>query len=146
MNLDPYGRHSDEELWQVADEVSISSDSVFRLFDRLACAAFYMLPLLLCCVLKSFCLFLCHQVGLKSVIEQFPDRLDFQLENGGSVLSHGHKQLMCLARSILSKARILLLDEPSAYLDTMYVPTPKHQVVCVAALLFCPSISSNNER
>uniref|UniRef100_A0A674NJW7 Cystic fibrosis transmembrane conductance regulator n=1 Tax=Takifugu rubripes TaxID=31033 RepID=A0A674NJW7_TAKRU len=59
------------------------------------------------------------QVGLKSVIEQFPDRLDFQLENGGSVLSHGHKQLMCLARSILSKARILLLDEPSAYLDTI---------------------------
>lgn len=64
-----------------------------------------------------------RQVGLKSVIEQFPDRLDFQLENGGGVLSHGHKQLMCLARSILSKARILLLDEPSAYLDTMYVST-----------------------
>lgn len=76
MNLDPHGRHSDEELWRVADEV-----------------------------------------GLKSVIEQFPDRLDFQLEDGGYVLSNGHKQLLCLARSILSKARILLLDEPSAYLD-----------------------------
>uniref|UniRef100_A0A8C5EMV1 Cystic fibrosis transmembrane conductance regulator n=1 Tax=Gouania willdenowi TaxID=441366 RepID=A0A8C5EMV1_GOUWI len=59
----------------------------------------------------------CPQVGLKSVIEQFPDKLDFQLEDGGSVLSYGHKQLLCLARSILSKARILLLDEPSAYLD-----------------------------
>lgn len=69
-------------------------------------------------------------MGLKSVIEQFPDRLDFQLENGGSVLSHGHKQLMCLARSILSKARILLLDEPSAYLDTMYVPTPQNVRLC----------------
>ncbi|KAM7415177.1 hypothetical protein PAMA_019817 [Pampus argenteus] len=57
------------------------------------------------------------EVGLKSVIEQFPDKLDFQLEDGGNVLSNGHKQLMCLARSILSKARILLLDEPSAYLD-----------------------------
>uniref|UniRef100_A0A3B5AE82 Cystic fibrosis transmembrane conductance regulator n=1 Tax=Stegastes partitus TaxID=144197 RepID=A0A3B5AE82_9TELE len=76
MNLDPHGRHSDEELWRVAEEV-----------------------------------------GLKSVIEQFPDKLDFQLEDGGSVLSNGHKQLLCLARSILSKARILLLDEPSAYLD-----------------------------
>ncbi|XP_033823987.1 cystic fibrosis transmembrane conductance regulator [Periophthalmus magnuspinnatus] len=76
MNLDPYSRHSDEELWRVADEV-----------------------------------------GLKSVIEQFPDKLDFQLEDGGYVLSYGHKQLLCLARSILSKARILLLDEPSAYLD-----------------------------
>ncbi|XP_044211999.1 cystic fibrosis transmembrane conductance regulator isoform X1 [Thunnus albacares] len=58
-----------------------------------------------------------EEVGLKSVIEQFPDKLDFQLEDGGNVLSNGHKQLMCLARSILSKARILLLDEPSAYLD-----------------------------
>ncbi|KAJ8381864.1 hypothetical protein SKAU_G00026420 [Synaphobranchus kaupii] len=58
-----------------------------------------------------------EEVGLKSVIEQFPDKLDFQLEDGGYVLSNGHKQLVCLARSILSKARILLLDEPSAYLD-----------------------------
>lgn len=62
-------------------------------------------------------------MGLKSVIEQFPDKLDFQLEDGGNVLSNGHKQLLCLARSILSKARILLLDEPSAYLDPMSVLT-----------------------
>ncbi|XP_034031624.1 LOW QUALITY PROTEIN: cystic fibrosis transmembrane conductance regulator [Thalassophryne amazonica] len=58
-----------------------------------------------------------EEVGLKSIIEQFPDNLDFQLEDGGYVLSYGHKQLLCLARSILSKARILLLDETSAYLD-----------------------------
>lgn len=76
-------------------------------------------------------------MGLKSVIEQFPDRLDFQLENGGSVLSHGHKQLMCLARSILSKARILLLDEPSAYLDTMYVPTPESVILSLHQVCVC---------
>ncbi|XP_023619376.1 cystic fibrosis transmembrane conductance regulator isoform X7 [Myotis lucifugus] len=57
------------------------------------------------------------QVGLRSVIEQFPGKLDFVLLDGGLVLSHGHKQLMCLARSVLSKAKILLLDEPSAHLD-----------------------------
>ncbi|XP_045648736.1 cystic fibrosis transmembrane conductance regulator, partial [Ursus americanus] len=57
------------------------------------------------------------EVGLKSVIEQFPGKLDFVLVDGGYVLSHGHKQLMCLARSVLSKAKILLLDEPSAHLD-----------------------------
>ncbi|TKC43869.1 hypothetical protein EI555_006070 [Monodon monoceros] len=56
-------------------------------------------------------------VGLRSVIEQFPGKLDFVLVDGGCVLSHGHKQLMCLARSVLSKAKILLLDEPSAHLD-----------------------------
>ncbi|XP_064418015.1 cystic fibrosis transmembrane conductance regulator [Latimeria chalumnae] len=58
-----------------------------------------------------------EEVGLKSVIEQFPAKLDFFLVDGGYVLSNGHKQLMCLARSILSKAKILLLDEPSAHLD-----------------------------
>ncbi|XP_036102728.1 cystic fibrosis transmembrane conductance regulator [Molossus molossus] len=57
------------------------------------------------------------EVGLRSVIEQFPGQLDFILLDGGFVLSHGHKQLMCLARSVLSKAKILLLDEPSAHLD-----------------------------
>lgn len=57
------------------------------------------------------------EVGLKSVIEQFPGQLNFTLVDGGYVLSHGHKQLMCLARSVLSKARVLLLDEPSAHLD-----------------------------
>ncbi|OXB56994.1 hypothetical protein ASZ78_017026 [Callipepla squamata] len=61
-----------------------------------------------------------EEVGLKSVIEQFPGQLDFVLVDGGCVLSHGHKQLMCLARSVLSKAKILLLDEPSAHLDPMY--------------------------
>ncbi|KAJ3596760.1 hypothetical protein NHX12_003161 [Muraenolepis orangiensis] len=50
MNLDPYGRHNDEELWRVAEE----------------------------------------------------------LEDGGNVLSNGHKQLLCLARCVLSRARILL--------------------------------------
>ncbi|XP_053572660.1 cystic fibrosis transmembrane conductance regulator [Bombina bombina] len=57
------------------------------------------------------------EVGLKSIIEQFPGQMDFVLLDGGCVLSHGHKQLMCLARSVLSKAKILLLDEPSAHLD-----------------------------
>lgn len=51
------------------------------------------------------------------MIEQFPGQLNFTLVDGGYVLSHGHKQLMCLARSVLSKARVLLLDEPSAHLD-----------------------------
>ncbi|XP_030072284.1 cystic fibrosis transmembrane conductance regulator [Microcaecilia unicolor] len=58
-----------------------------------------------------------EEVGLKSVIDQFPGQLDFVLEDGGFVLSNGHKQLMCLARSVLSKAKILLMDEPSAHLD-----------------------------
>ncbi|XP_066541227.1 cystic fibrosis transmembrane conductance regulator isoform X2 [Hoplias malabaricus] len=99
MNMDPYGCHSDEELWSVAEEV-----------------------------------------GLKSVIEQFPDKLDFQLEYGGHVLSYGHKQLMCLARSILSRARILLLDEPSAHLDPLTAKVLKkmlRQSFSTCTILLC---------
>lgn len=81
---------------------------------------------------------MCPQVGLKSVIEQFPDKLDFQLEDGGNVLSNGHKQLLCLARSILSKARILLLDEPSAYLDPMSVFEPKQSLFVSICGRVCP--------
>lgn len=109
MNLDPHGRYSDNELWRVAEEVSL----------------LLLLPLPPPPADQQPVLSLCRppQVGLKSVIEQFPDKLDFQLEDSGNVLSNGHKQLLCLARSILSRARILLLDEPSAYLDPMSVST-----------------------
>ncbi|KAL6479111.1 hypothetical protein MHYP_G00125440 [Metynnis hypsauchen] len=81
-----------------------------------------------------------EEVGLKSVIEQFPDKLDFQLEYGGHVLSYGHKQLMCLARSILSRARILLLDEPSAHLDPLTVKVLKktlRQSFFTCTILLC---------
>lgn len=104
--------------------------------------SYYITRLLTCLLLsgwrqKSKISLLCLQVGLKSVIEQFPDKLDFQLEDGGSVLSNGHKQLMCLARSILSKARILLLDEPSAYLDPMSVSTSKYSLFHLTPSLYC---------
>ncbi|KAK1784907.1 hypothetical protein P4O66_018335, partial [Electrophorus voltai] len=81
-----------------------------------------------------------EEVGLRSVIEQFPDKLDFQLEYGGHVLSYGHKQLMCLARSILSRARILLLDEPSAHLDPLTVKVLKktlRQSFSTCTILLC---------
>ncbi|XP_076848324.1 cystic fibrosis transmembrane conductance regulator [Brachyhypopomus gauderio] len=81
-----------------------------------------------------------EEVGLKSVIEQFPDKLDFQLEYGGHMLSYGHKQLMCLARSVLSRARILLLDEPSAHLDPLTVKVLKktlRQSFSACTILLC---------
>ncbi len=116
------------------------------------CHQLYQRPFVWQLVLKSVIvrgvkLLLCPQVGLKSVIEQFPDKLDFQLEDGGNVLSNGHKQLLCLARSILSKARILLLDEPSAYLDPMSVSMPKHPHLCLCVFILvhmeCPLGSQN---
>ena len=60
----------------------------------------------------------CRHAQASEFIESFPDGYDTMLEQGGSNVSGGQKQRLCIARALLKKPKILILDDSTSAVDT----------------------------
>ena len=60
----------------------------------------------------------CRLAQADDFIQSFPDKYDTFIEQGGTNVSGGQKQRLCIARALLKKPKILILDDSTSAVDT----------------------------
>ena len=60
----------------------------------------------------------CRLAQADSFIQDFPDKYDTWIEQGGTNVSGGQKQRLCIARALLKKPKIIILDDSTSAVDT----------------------------